>query len=39
MIQTHTSVVLQTENCKPPVKMVIFACSEAAVNKHDRNLL
>lgn len=38
MIQTHTSVVLQTENCKPPAKAVVFACSEAVVNKPDRNL-
>lgn len=38
MIQTHTSVVLQTENRKPPAKAVLFACSEAVVNKPDRNL-
>lgn len=38
MIQAHVSLVLQTENCKPPAKMAIFACSEAVVNKHDRNL-
>lgn len=38
MIQTHTSVVLQTESCKPSAKMVVFACSEAVVNNHDRNM-
>lgn len=38
LIQTHTSVVLQTENSKPPAKAVVFACSEAVVNKPDRNL-
>lgn len=38
MIQTHTCVVLQTENRKPPAKAIVFACREAVVSKPVRNL-